>query len=71
MYNNITIDTFIKSLVCSISVNMEGGKTKSGFYKSADDLFIVKVIKENEFQMFRSFAPDYFRHMQRSKVGSK
>lgn len=44
---------------------MDGGQTQSEFFKSADDLFIIKVIKENEFNMFKLFAINYFKHVNR------
>lgn len=39
---------------------MSGGKSLSEFYTSANDYFIAKSLKESEFQMYISFATEYF-----------
>jgi hypothetical protein len=33
------------------------------FFKSDDNLFIFKAVKDSEFFMFYNFAPGYFEHM--------
>lgn len=58
--NNISLERFIKSIASCISWDSSGGKSGSSFLKSADNLFIFKAIKESEFFMFDSFAPQYF-----------
>ncbi|CAD8164994.1 unnamed protein product [Paramecium octaurelia] len=63
MLNGINIKQFIKSIASCSNWNSAGGKSGSTFYKSADNLFIFKAVKESEFSMFESFAPKYFEHL--------
>ena len=46
--------------------NTTGGKSKSEFYKSNDEKYVMKVINSNEMRMFKDFAPSYFEYMCRS-----
>ena len=43
-----------------------GGKSKSRFYKSYGDKYVLKVINSNEMKMFCEFAQPYFEYMCRS-----
>lgn len=43
-----------------------GGKSKSEFYKSINEKYIMKVINPNEMKMFQEFAHPYFEYMCRS-----
>jgi len=43
-----------------------GGKSKSDFYKSINEKFVLKVISANEMRMFCEFAFSYFEYMCRS-----
>jgi len=43
-----------------------GGKSKSDFYKSINEKFVLKVIGNNEMRMFCEFALSYFEYMCRS-----
>lgn len=63
MLNGINIKQFIKSIASCSNWNSAGGKSGSTFYKSVDNLFIFKAIKESEFDMFESFAPKYFEYL--------
>lgn len=54
---------FIKSIASCSSWDSAGGKSGSTFFKSADNLFIFKAVKESEFFTFDEFAPKYFEHM--------
>ncbi|CAD8155135.1 unnamed protein product [Paramecium pentaurelia] len=63
MLNGIKIKQFIKSIASCSNWNSAGGKSGSTFYKSSDNLFIFKAVKESEFNMFESFAPKYFEHL--------
>ncbi|CAD8154134.1 unnamed protein product [Paramecium octaurelia] len=62
----ITLNLFIKSLSVTGSWNASGGKSSSKFFKSDNELFVVKKFdEEKEFRMFEQFALDYFRQMHR------
>ncbi|CAD8090951.1 unnamed protein product [Paramecium sonneborni] len=62
----ITLNLFIKSLSVTGSWNASGGKSSSKFFKSDNELFVVKKFDdEKEFRMFEQFALDYFRQMHR------
>ena len=43
-----------------------GGKSKSDFYKSFNEKYVLKVISNNEMRMFCEFALSYFEYMCRS-----
>lgn len=43
-----------------------GGKSKSDFYKSYNEKYVLKVIGANEMRMFCEFAFSYFEYMCRS-----
>lgn len=43
-----------------------GGKSKSEFYKSYNDKYVMKVINGNEMRKFCEFAHSYFEYMCRS-----
>ena len=43
-----------------------GGKSKSDFYKSYNEKYVLKVISNNEIRMFNEFALSYFEYMCRS-----
>lgn len=48
------------------SWDTSGGKSESLFFKSEDDMFIIKKFPEGkETSMFQKFAMDYFNHMWR------
>ena len=38
------------------------GKSKAYFIKSHDNLYIIKILEEKEFNMFKELAPHYFKH---------
>ena len=43
-----------------------GGKSKSMFYKSYSDKYVMKVINSGEMNKFNEFALSYFEYMCRS-----
>jgi 1-phosphatidylinositol-3-phosphate 5-kinase len=43
-----------------------GGKSKSDFYKSINEKYVLKVVSNNEIRMFNEFALSYFEYMCRS-----
>jgi 1-phosphatidylinositol-3-phosphate 5-kinase len=43
-----------------------GGKSKSEFYKSYNEKYVMKVINSQEMKMFFEFAQPYFVYMCRS-----
>lgn len=53
---------FIQSIINSESVKEQLGKSKAYFSKSLDNLYIIKILDEKEFTMFKELAPNYFRH---------
>ncbi|CAD8079942.1 unnamed protein product [Paramecium sonneborni] len=62
----ITLNLFLKSLSVTGSWNASGGKSSSKFFKSDNELFVVKKLDdEKEFRMFEQFALEYFRQMHR------
>ena len=49
---------FIQSMFQSREwTSVTGGKTKSKFYRSFDDKYVIKEVKKAEFKMFKEFAP--------------
>ncbi|OMJ81015.1 hypothetical protein SteCoe_18630 [Stentor coeruleus] len=53
---------FIQSIYQSENKNEQLGKSKATFSKSFDERYIIKVLDEKEFTMFKDLAPNYFRH---------
>ncbi|KAJ6475055.1 hypothetical protein C8R47DRAFT_1143386 [Mycena vitilis] len=60
-------DVFMKSLSHSANWAAEGGKSKSNFWKTADDRFIIKTLVNAwnvaDLQVLIELAPSYFRYM--------
>ncbi|KAF7303780.1 hypothetical protein MIND_00607600 [Mycena indigotica] len=60
-------DFFLKSLSRSANWAAEGGKSKSNFWKTADDRFIIKTLVNAwnvaDLQVLLELAPSYFRYM--------
>ncbi|KAJ7078985.1 hypothetical protein C8R43DRAFT_910254 [Mycena crocata] len=60
-------DVFLKSLSRSANWAAEGGKSKSNFWKTADDRFIIKSLVNAwnvaDLQVLIELAPSYFRYM--------
>ncbi|KAJ7760904.1 hypothetical protein DFH07DRAFT_740406 [Mycena maculata] len=60
-------DVFLKSLSRSANWAAEGGKSKSNFWKTADDRFIIKTLVNAwnvaDLQVLIELAPSYFRYM--------
>ncbi|KAK7007378.1 hypothetical protein R3P38DRAFT_3325358 [Favolaschia claudopus] len=60
-------DVFVKSLSKSANWAAEGGKSKSNFWKTADDRFIIKTLVNAwnvaDLQVLIELAPSYFRYM--------
>lgn len=52
----------VQGLISSRSEKEQLGKSKASFFKSNNGLFILKVVDEKEFQMFKELAPNYFKH---------
>ncbi|KAJ3539164.1 hypothetical protein NMY22_g4858 [Coprinellus aureogranulatus] len=61
-------DTFVKSLSKSSNWAAEGGKSKSNFWKTSDDRFIIKTLVNAwnvaDLQFLIDLAPSYFRYME-------
>lgn len=71
-YCGINLALFIKSLNTIHNWNVSGGKSTSKFYKSHNELFVVKKFDdEKEFKMFEQFAGDYFDFMNRHFLKDK
>ncbi|RWS02330.1 Csa-PIP kinase-like protein [Dinothrombium tinctorium] len=62
---------FIRSISRSIPWTARGGKSKSNFFKSIDDRFILKEMTSTEFQSFLSMAKSYFDYVTNSISESK
>lgn len=60
-------DVFLKSLGQSANWAAEGGKSKSNFWKTSDDRFIIKTLVNAwnvaDLQVLIELAPSYFRYM--------
>ncbi|EPQ53029.1 hypothetical protein GLOTRDRAFT_139979 [Gloeophyllum trabeum ATCC 11539] len=60
-------DIFLKSLERSANWAAEGGKSKSNFWKTKDDRFIIKTLVNAwnvaDLQVLIELAPSYFRYM--------
>ncbi|KAA1470932.1 hypothetical protein DENSPDRAFT_798498 [Dentipellis sp. KUC8613] len=61
-------DVFLKSMACCENWAAEGGKSRSNFWKTADDRFIIKTLVNAwnvaDLQVLIDLAPSYFRHME-------
>ena len=60
--------TSYQEFILSISKSKEwktasGGKSKSKFLVTKDNRYLLKIIKQDEFEMFNSFIFDYFKHV--------
>jgi len=60
-------DVFLKSLMRSANWAADGGKSKSNFWKTADDQFIIKTLVNAwnvaDLQVLIELGPSYFRYM--------
>ncbi|KAF9456920.1 hypothetical protein BDZ94DRAFT_1326638 [Collybia nuda] len=60
-------DVFLKSLSRSTNWAADGGKSKSNFWKTSDDRFIIKTLVDAwnvaDLQVLIEMAPSYFRYM--------
>ncbi|CAA7264497.1 unnamed protein product [Cyclocybe aegerita] len=60
-------DVFLKSLSRSTNWTAEGGKSRSNFWKTSDDRFIIKTLVNAwnvaDLQVLIDHAPSYFRYM--------
>ncbi|KAJ3508125.1 hypothetical protein NLJ89_g5924 [Agrocybe chaxingu] len=60
-------DVFLKSLSRSTNWTAEGGKSRSNFWKTSDDRFIIKTLinawNVADLQVLVDHAPSYFRYM--------
>ena len=56
-------DLLASIMESTIWKNVSGGKSKAKFYKTKDEKYLFKSIKQNEFSMFIEMAPSYFHHM--------
>jgi hypothetical protein len=52
-------------------VNFTGGKSTAKFYKTFDELFIIKQVSENEMSSFLSFSQNYFEYIFKKLVSKK
>ncbi|KAL0948446.1 hypothetical protein HGRIS_011019 [Hohenbuehelia grisea] len=61
-------DVFLKSMARSANWAAEGGKSKSNFWKTSDDRFIIKTLVNAwnvaDLQVLLELAPSYFRYME-------
>ena len=58
---------FIIGIICSESKKERPGKSNAIFSKSYSNLYILKVLDEKDFGMFKDLAPNYFRHFCNSQ----
>lgn len=56
-------DSFLHSIFSSKAYKAKGGKSKAEFYKTLDEKYIIKKIKDNELKMFRDMGIGYFEYM--------
>ncbi|KAF8900880.1 hypothetical protein CPB84DRAFT_1747322 [Gymnopilus junonius] len=63
----ISNDAFVKSLARSANWAAVGGKSKSNFWKTGDERFIIKTLVNAwnvaDLQVLNDLAPSYFRYM--------
>ena len=57
---------YIKSICKTSSWKTTGGRSASSFFKSHDQKYVFKIVKEPEFKMFVEFGPNYFDYMTKS-----
>lgn len=60
--------TFVQSLAETVCVNMDGGKTTAGWWRTKDQRFVVKELRSkwnvSDTLALLEMAPGYFRHMR-------
>ena len=61
---------FLMGIVSSGAKMGSPGKSKATFSKSHNNLYIIKILDEKEFGMFKDLAPNYFRHFCNSEFHS-
>jgi len=57
---------FIKSICKTQSWATSGGRSSASFFRSHDNKYVFKVVKEVEFKMFVEFGPNYFDYLTKS-----
>ncbi|ELP90741.1 phosphatidylinositol-4-phosphate 5-kinase, putative [Entamoeba invadens IP1] len=62
--SNTYEDEFIKSIAFILETTTSGGKSKSDFYKSYDERFLLKEMQTVELKAFLLNGPGYFRYMK-------
>ena len=58
---------FIMGIASAEPKKEQLGKSKATFCKSQNNLYIIKILDEKEFGMFKELAPNYFRHFCNSE----
>ena len=56
-------DLLVSMMESDVWKNVSGGKSKATFYKTKDEKYLFKSIKQNEFNMFLEMGFNYFQHM--------
>ncbi|ESS64339.1 phosphatidylinositol (3,5) kinase [Trypanosoma cruzi Dm28c] len=63
IYTGGRVDDMLFSLSRSRAIKPQGGKTKSEFFITLDERFLMKQIKQAELKHFAEFGPKYFSYM--------
>lgn len=63
----VSDEAFMRSFAEPVRGGGEGdGKSKMAFYRSADDMYIIKQVKKSEFRQLKSMLLDYYEHVLRN-----
>lgn len=66
IFTNQDEHAYIRSLSRCKKVQPRGGKSKSEFWQTMDDYFILKDLNQKESLSFATFAPSYIEHVSNS-----
>ena len=58
-----TPSAYVASLARCAAYHATGGKSKSTFFRTADDVYVVKTVNAEELDMFASIADRYFEYL--------
>jgi hypothetical protein len=62
--NNIVLSSFLKSISSSVLwKDNQGGKTGATFFKSYDQLYVFKQVKQSDFDLLSKSIANYFDYM--------
>ena len=69
--SGILPDSYLTSLSRCAKFHATGGKSKSKFFRTLDDVYVVKSVNQEEIDMFAASADKYFAYLENVHVRSE